>query len=352
LRIRDRAAFVGFLTLTGLSLALGACSESGGGGGSGGSSASGGTSGRGGSGGNGGLGGSAAGSGGSTAGSGGSGDSGGSSGGSGGSGGNGGSGGSGGSSGNGGSGGSGGAGGSGGGSSGDARPAEMGQTEGGSNSNRILFYTRTAGQTHVMGIATAVAEMTKLLGSAGLIADSTNDPAMISQANLAKYAGVVLISTSGTPFGTPGTAQIEALTAFVRGGGGLTGFHAASNTDYQATGPFAMLLGADMRDQGGGFRTSDCYPEPGMHPTVAKLPSAYRVMNEEFYTFDALNSANQIVLRCVANTGNDRIPIAWVRQEGAGRVFYTGLGHQPELWTGGGFLTNHAWPGVLWTIGR
>jgi type 1 glutamine amidotransferase len=182
------------------------------------------------------------------------------------------------------------------------------------------------------------------------MADTTNDPAMITQANLAKYAGVVLISTSGTPFGMPGTAQIEALAAFVRAGGGLAGFHAASNTDYQATGPFATLLGADMRDQGGGFRTSDCYPEAGAHPTVGKLPNPYRVPNEEFYTFDSLNPANQIVLRCVANTGMDRIPIAWVREEGAGRVFYTGLGHQEALWTGGRFLGDHAWPGVLWSI--
>jgi type 1 glutamine amidotransferase len=349
------ASLVRIFALAGCTLTL-ACSESGGGGGSGGSggaSASGGSGGRGGSGGSGGSsagsggsGGSSAGSGGSSAGSGGSGGS------AGGSGGSTGGTGSGGSAGSGGSGGSGGAtGGSGGSSMGDARPAEMGASEGGGNtSNRILFYTRTAGQTHVAGIATAVAEMTKLLGPAGLMADTTNDPAMITQSNLAKYAGVVLISTSGTPFGMPGTAQIEALTAFVRGGGGLAGFHAASNTDYQATGPFTMLLGADMRDQGGGFRTSDCYPEAGMHATVAKLPNPYRVMNEEFYTFDALNPANQIVLRCVANTGTDRIPIAWVREEGAGRVFYTGLGHQEPLWTGGRFLTDHAWPGVLWTI--
>ena len=124
----------------------------------------------------------------------------------------------------------------------------------------------------------------------------------------------------------------------MRGGGGLSGFHAASNTDYQATGPFAMLLGADMRDQGGGFRTSDCFPETGGHPTVAKLANPYRVTNEEFYTFDAVNPANQVVLRCVANMGTHRIPIAWVREEGAGRVFYTGLGHQEALWTGGPFL--------------
>jgi type 1 glutamine amidotransferase len=206
---------------------------------------------------------------------------------------------------------------------------------------------------HVQGIAAAVASLRALLTPAGIMSDTADQPSAFTEANLARYSGVVMISTSGMPFGDPGTTGMEALVAFVKRGGGLAGFHAASSTEYGATSPFNTLLGAETKDQGGGFRTTDCHPEAGGHPTVAKLPTPYRVMNEEFYTFNGLNPANQVVLRCNALMGNERIPISWVRQEGAGRVFFTGLGHYPALWAAGGrFLMDHALPAVLWTIGR
>ena len=217
---------------------------------------------------------------------------------------------------------------------------------------RVLIFTRTNGTVHVTGIAAAVTSFKAGLGPLGITVDTSMDPTVFSEANLAKYAGVIMVSTSGTPFGDPGTAQIEALSAFVKKGGGLAGFHAASSTTYGATSAFTMLLGAETKDQGGGFRMSDCTPDTS-NPAVAKLPTPWRVANEEFYTFNGLNPANQIVLRCNAATGSEKIPISWVRQEGAGRVFFTGLGHYPQFWAmNEAFFTNHALPGVLWTIGR
>jgi type 1 glutamine amidotransferase len=217
---------------------------------------------------------------------------------------------------------------------------------------RVLIYTKTNGTTHVNGIASAVTSFKAGLVPLGITVDTANDPMVFTEANLARYAGVIIVSTSGAPFGTPGTAQVDALIAFVKKGGGLAGFHAASSTDYGATSPFTMLLGAETKDQGGGFRTSDCSPEGG-HPSVAKVPMTWRVANEEFYTFNGFNPANMVVLRCNAATGTEKIPISWVRQEGAGRVFFTGLGHYPQFWAPAeAFFTNHALPGVLWTIGR
>ena len=232
---------------------------------------------------------------------------------------------------------------------GDAKPAEMGGAEtGGNSSNRILFYTRSTSQVHAPALTASVAEMMKLIAPAGLAADTTDNPAMITTANLAKYAGVVMVNNGATPFGNPGTAQTQALSDFVKNGGGLAAFHAASVSG--DTGPLAQLLGGNRTDPGGDFRTTDCFPEAGAHPTVAKLPMPYRVMMEEYYTFTGLNPANQVVLRCNPATGTDRLPISWVREEGAGRVFFSVLGHYNTLWTGGRFLGDHAWPGVLWSI--
>ena len=42
-----------------------------------------------------------------------------------------------------------------------------------------------------------------------------------------------------------------------------------------------------------------------------------------------------------------------MRTEGAGRVFYSGLGHYAQRWGAGDpFFSDHALPGILWTIGR
>ena len=230
---------------------------------------------------------------------------------------------------------------------GDARP-----DGGAAGPGRVLFYThQTAPAYRHPSIETAVAQFKTLLGTVGLTSDTSEDPAVLTAANLGKYSGVVLINTNGLAFGDPGTSQIEALVGFVRAGGGLVGFHAASSPTYPPTGPFAGLLGAATKDQPGSYRTANCYPE-GKNPAVAALPTPYQVRGEEFYTFDNFNPANQVVLRCDALTGTEKLPIAWVREEGAGRIFFSGLGHVPALWTTGQFFTDHAWPGFLWAIGR
>jgi type 1 glutamine amidotransferase len=214
---------------------------------------------------------------------------------------------------------------------------------------RVLFFTATTGTTHVAAITKGVAAVTDLLKTKGIDADMSADPSVWTAANLAKYSGVVLISTSGKPFGTPGTAQIAALVDFVKKGGGLAGFHAASSAMYEPTGPFAMLIGGVTAMTGNFIASNNCVPQ-GDNPSVKDLPNPFVVRDEEYYTFTNLNPANQVVLQCDSGSGA-KLPIAWVRQEGAGRVFFTGLGHGAPVWSGQ-FLMDHAWPAILWTIGR
>jgi type 1 glutamine amidotransferase len=60
-----------------------------------------------------------------------------------------------------------------------------------------------------------------------------------------------------------------------------------------------------------------------------------------------------VVLRCGALTGNTKLPIAWYRNEGAGRVFYSSLGHTAEDFAPGSLLMkDHFLPGALWALGK
>jgi type 1 glutamine amidotransferase len=242
-----------------------------------------------------------------------------------------------------------------GGSSGDAGSTDTGSAgDAASRPARALLFTRHMTQTHEPAINAAMATLTNLFKTISVELDITDSVAMITPTNLQRYGAIILVNNGGTFFGTPGTTEIAAVTAFVRAGGGLAAFHAAGNTEYGAGSPYPALLGGSFRSQGGGFRNANCTPEGG-HPTVTSLPSTYRVMNEEFYLFDMFSPMNKVVLTCdpAPGMGADKIPISWVREEGAGRVFYSALGHYPAMWANDGpFLQNHGWPAILWVMGR
>jgi type 1 glutamine amidotransferase len=108
---------------------------------------------------------------------------------------------------------------------------------------------------------------------------------------------------------------------------------------------FVSLLGAVFNGHPGGVRTATCEKE-GDHPSVARLPPTITV-TDEIYVFKDLRPDNQIVLRC----GEEKVPIAWFRSEGAGRIFYSALGHNAEQWTEPPLVRDHVLPGILWAMG-
>src|SRR5439155_12984123 len=82
----------------------------------------------------------------------------------------------------------------------------------------------------------------------------TYDPADVSTANLVQYDAILLDSTTGCFLDQPGDkvatdARRAALLAFVRGGKGLAGIHAATDSYHQ---PCPNDPGAATRDAGGG----------------------------------------------------------------------------------------------------
>jgi type 1 glutamine amidotransferase len=226
-------------------------------------------------------------------------------------------------------------------------PADSGAPAG-----KVLIFSRTTGFRHT-SIEPAVARLSGALVERGFTAEATEDPAVFTGAGgLARFAAVVLLSTTGKPLGDPGTAALSALQSFVQGGGALVGLHSATSTEYAPAEPLTRLLGGRFVDHPGGVRTASCHRE-GNHPASSVLPEPF-VVKDEIYFMDNLRADNQVVLSCDAESGPARLPIAWYRQEGgAGRVFYTALGHANEDWqpTAPKFR-DHILPGVLWALGR
>src|SRR6185436_620217 len=212
----------------------------------------------------------------------------------------------------------------------------------------VLIYTRADDFVHDSRTAAAMA-IKKALAPLGVTATISEDPALISTEKLAPLGAVILIDNTGKPFGNPGTAAIEALGAFVRGGRGLAGIHAASS-GYDGVPGYIGLVGGHFKEHPGGVRLGHCQPM-GDFPSVAKLPATFSLV-DEFYVFDQYRNDNLVDLRCDALGSATKLPIAWHRQEEKGRVFYTALGHGAEEWADPHVLDDHVIPGILWALGR
>ncbi|WP_328446868.1 ThuA domain-containing protein [Streptomyces sp. NBC_00386] len=212
---------------------------------------------------------------------------------------------------------------------------------------RVLVYTRTTGYRHD-SIPAAVGAVRALGRAHGFEADATEDPEVF-EAPLDPYAAVVFLSTSGevlTPRGR------DRLAAHVEGGGGFVGVHAAACTEYDWP-HYGELLGARFE------RHPDLQPgrvvvEDHGHPATRLLPPVWDV-TDEWYDFRT-NPREADGVRVLASAdeasyegggmGGDH-PLVWCREQGAGRVFYTALGHAAEAYQDPDFL-GHLLGGILW----
>jgi type 1 glutamine amidotransferase len=233
----------------------------------------------------------------------------------------------------------------------------------------VLIYGVATGFDHasIPAAATAIAQAA---AGAGITADI--QPAGITTMNntvpipgdftpqaLAAYGAVVLLASSGEPMGTPGTSEIQALIDFVTAGGGLVAIedanHAYDNSTPNPSPAFISLIGADFQGHT-AYGLGTCQPV-GKQESNAMLPATFSVVDEVYY-YSQIGTDIQVVLNC-ENPGAAPRPISWVRTQGAGRVFYTGLGHDNHSWTGptapdGGALLvgQHILPALLWTMKR
>lgn len=173
----------------------------------------------------------------------------------------------------------------------------------------------------------------------GYTVSTTNDPLAINAKNLAEHDVLVFAITSGD--GLSAHAR-EDLEAWIRGGGGVVGFHSATMTE--PSWPFYAreITGTRFAGHPDGLFPATVRMMPKAHPITAGLPDL--ALTDEWYFFTQrpeLIPGAEVLM----NLDEDTLPaaypainkqgfhaIAWARENLGARSFYAAFGHAPETW--------------------
>lgn len=215
---------------------------------------------------------------------------------------------------------------------------------------RVLVFSRTAGFRH-LSIPDGIAAITSLGEANGFAVEATEDPAIFTDADLARFDAVVFLNTTGSVMTDDGRAAFER---YLEGGGGWVGVHSAADTEYE----WAFY----ERILGGAYFLAHPVQQPGVivneapdQPSTGHLPDRWTIPFEEFYSFRVSPRDRVRVLLSIdestylqdPNTtdipmgpsipeGQTGVmgdhPMSWCHDLGDGRAWYTALGHESYLY--------------------
>ncbi len=206
---------------------------------------------------------------------------------------------------------------------------------------RVLVLTSTAGYRHE-SIEAGVAALRALGVRRGFAVEATEDAKRLDGDTLAGVAAVVFLNTSGDILDDQ---EEQALESFVRSGGGFAGMHAAADTEHGWPW-YGELVGARFTAHGPVVAATVLIADPD-HPSTSVLPQEWQRV-DEWYEFTPVVPG----LRILATLDGDPArPIAWCREIGRGRTWYTACGHTPESFSEPFFL-DHLAGGILWVTGK
>ena len=198
-------------------------------------------------------------------------------------------------------------------------------------SPRLLVVTHTTGFRHP-SIAEAEATLQRIADRTGMYRVSyarnqADVDTKLSPDGLKQWDAVFFANTTGD-LGIP---NLEAFLNWIRGGRAFLGAHSATDTYHNRPG-YLEMIGAEFESHGLP-RTGEVEVERPDHPIVRHFGATF-TLYDEFYRFvDNPRSTSTILYSLKGGGGLEPdAPLAWTREYGRGRVFYTALGHFADVW--------------------
>lgn len=220
--------------------------------------------------------------------------------------------------------------------------------------DRVLVYTHNGkGYVHD-NIAASVAAIQKIGATEGFAVDVSDEPAVFSDKNLAKYKTLIFSNSNNEAFTSD--QEREAFRKFIHAGGGFVGIHSAAGSE--RTWPyFVSVLGGSFAGHP-HIQTFTVHTARSQFPGM-KAPTDFQ-WTDECYFFKRLSPDIQPLLTTdkseIVDTEKvpvdlqaypEQMPLAWTNHFDNGREFYIALGHSKEMYENPLFL-NLLTAAILW----
>jgi uncharacterized protein (TIGR03437 family) len=222
---------------------------------------------------------------------------------------------------------------------------------------RILYVTATYGFRHSDSIDASAAVFQQLAQQSGAFEiDHTEDVSLLNAANLRNYDAIYFFTSGELPLSDQQKAD---LLDFVRQGKGFGGSHSATDCNYGWP-DYGDLIGGYFDGHPWAQEASVQVEDPQSALVKHAAPS-FR-FTEEYYQFRAFSRDRVRVLLTLdtntvdlaapgVNRTDDDFALAWIRNYGKGRVFYSAFGHFPESFTQEPIRTM-LFQALLWLTGQ
>ena len=220
---------------------------------------------------------------------------------------------------------------------------------------RVLYVTQSAGFKHdVLPLSEKI--LAEVGRAHGFMVTTTGDASTITATSLEPYSAVVFYTTGELPMSDE---QKSALMAWIRSGRGFVGIHSATDTFYKWA-EYGEMIGGYFDEHPWNTRVT-MKVEDHDHPSTKHLGATWSLA-DEIYQFKNYSRADKHVLLSLDVSSVDLnvkgvkradrdFANAWYKSWGSGRVFYTALGHRPEVWQDPAYQ-QHLAGGITWAMGK
>lgn len=211
----------------------------------------------------------------------------------------------------------------------------------------VLVFSKTNGFRHGEAIAASLPTFEKMAADQGWPLFVSDNGAVFNPEQLARFRVVVWNNTSGKVLNE---AQRDAFRRYLEGGGGYVGIHASGDNSHHWDWYEQEVIGAHFSHHPlhPQLQTATMYLEADAADTqlAPALPARWKREEEWYIFYDNPRARGSQVLFTVDEStikpsGNvpllatdkdwgmgDDHPIVWSHAVGAGRAFYSALGHQ------------------------
>jgi type 1 glutamine amidotransferase len=218
----------------------------------------------------------------------------------------------------------------------------------------ILVFSHTTGYRHD-SIPAGIAALRSIAHRRALAVVASEDPSIFSHEGLRRFRAIVLLSSTTDPKNPASEwltgSRRTALQDYVSRGGAIVAVHAAADSHYHWPWYGKLIGGRFARHPPGTPSGQVTLVDPSAAQNRGLPRHSRRV--DEWYYFDDFDPTSKLLATLdPASIGEPDVnpnPVAWSRNVGAGRVFYTAMGHTKESYSEP-FFVRHLANGLDWAM--